>query len=60
MTSILQRAIENNIPKLKMRTLPHPDIDEQLKIMMVEIKQVEIFLKNNIEYITNNGRIKQL
>ena len=53
-------SAENDIPKLKMRTLPYPNIDEELKIMMVEIKQVKIFLKNIIEYITNNGRIKQL
>ena len=60
MTSTLQRAMENNIPKIKMRTIPHPEIDEEIKTMMMEIKRIKILLMNNINYPRNKGKMLQL
>ena len=52
--------MENNIPKVKMKTIPHPEIDEEIKTMMKEIKRIKILLMNNVNYTRNKGKMLQL
>ena len=56
----LEKAIENNVPKIKRRTLPHPEISEDIKEIMKEAKKVKVLMTNGTEYLTNKRKLSRL
>ena len=53
LTEVLKKAINNHVPKIKRRTLPHPELDEETLQLMAEAKRLKILVVNGIDYINN-------
>ena len=59
-TEVLTRAIENHVPKIRRRTLPHPEIDEETKELTKEARKTKIQMVNRINYLRNRRKLTQL
>ena len=58
-TEVLTRAIENHVPKIRRRTLPHPEIDEE-KELMKEARKTKVQMVNGVNYLRNRRKLIQL
>ena len=56
-TEVFTRAIENHVPKIRRRTLPHPEIGEETKELMKEARKTKIQMVNGINYLRNRIKI---
>ena len=59
-TESLRKAVERRIPKIKSRTLPHPEIDPETGSMMEEASKIKMLLSLNINYMDNRRRLTAL
>ena len=63
---VMERAAErvigsmNNVPKVKMRRLPHTTIDKETKKMMEEAKKYRILKANGIDYNLNRRKLLEV
>ena len=59
-TEALTTAIEHHVPKIKHRTLPHLEIDEETKELRRETRKTKIKMVNGMDYLRNRGKLVQL
>ena len=52
--------MENKVPRIRMRTLPHPKIDEEMKLVMEDTKRFSMLIANGMEYNLNKRRLVEV
>ena len=56
----LKEAVRKHVPKIRSRTLLHPQIDPEIKSMMEEAIRIKMLLSLNIDYLRNRRRLTEL
>ena len=56
-TEALKGAIDKHVPKIKTRTLPHPQIDRETKELMEESQKIKTLLAMNIDFPENRRKL---
>ena len=57
---VISKAIDRCVPKLRARTLPHHEIDQETRSMMEEAKRIKIQMVNRVDYMNNRRRLTVL
>ena len=53
LTEVISTAIDRCVPKIRSRTLPHPEIYQETRYMMDETKGIKIQMVNEVHYVNN-------
>ena len=58
MTEAIQSSIEENVPNIRSRTIPYPEIDRETNSMMGRASRIKTLL--SLYYVTNRRRLTVL
>ena len=59
-TRIVTEALDKYTPRIKSRTLPHPEIDEEIKSKTKEVGKIKNLLANGIYFRENKRTLIRL
>ena len=59
-SQVINGAIETCVPKIKARTLQHPEIDRETRSMIEEARRTKVQMVNGIDYVNNRRRLTAL
>ena len=56
-TEAINVAIDRCVPKIRARTLPHPEIDQETRYVMEEARGIKVQMVNGVDYANNRRRL---
>ena len=59
-TEVIGDSIDRCVPRIRARTLPHPEIDQETRSLMDEARGIKVQMVNGVDYVNNRQRLTVL